>query len=69
MLSITTLMLLVGIVSSQMVPICTKNTAPQCTVTFTAEGTSQIGPTSTVWGAIMTTYLNVGDMNPRRIQR
>jgi hypothetical protein len=58
MLSIM-LLLLVSMVSSQMVPMCATTIASQCTVTFTAEGTSQIGPTSTVWGAMMTTYLNV----------
>ena len=55
------LSLLVSMASSRMAPIGATTTAPQCTVTFTAEGTSQIGPTSTVWGAIMTTYLNVSN--------
>lgn len=57
-----TLLLLVSVVSSQMVPMCATSIASQCTVTFTAEGTSQIGPTSTVWGDMMTTYLNVSVM-------
>lgn len=56
------LTLFMSVVSSQMVSMCATATASQCTVTFTAEGTSQIGPTSTVWGAIMTTYLNVSCM-------
>jgi hypothetical protein len=54
----------VSMVSYQMVPTCATATASQCTVTFTAGGTSQIGPTSTTWGASMTTYLNVSYIEP-----
>ncbi len=58
--SLANLLLLAGVVRSQMAPMnCVSS--PSCTVTFTQVGTTQIAPTSTVWAAMMTTMLNVVD--------
>lgn len=44
---------------SQLLPWSETPPAPQCTLTYTPYMTPQIGPTTTIYGAIMTTYFYV----------
>ena len=62
MFLIAGILLFAGLAQSQpsMHPMCTQSTSSNtCTLTFNAFGTGQTGPTSTVYGAYMTTYFNV----------